>query len=689
VLVDCRTNSVFIRESGRSNAPVRKIAPATAPIRAVSWASAAALAVLGLVAYRNSFGVPFLFDDFPAIVENPGLRPPYAVGSLLRPEVAGGATVAGRPLLNLSFAFNFATGGLRVGGYHAVNLAIHVAAAWLLFGIVRRLSRPAEGAVAVGLGVAALWLTHPLQTESVTYIVQRAEALAGFWILLALYGFVRASAAGAGRAWLGVSVAASALGMATKETVAVAPVLVLLVDRTWVAGSFAEAWRRRRTYYLALAATGAVLGALLLAGDGRGGTAGFATGIPIWNYALTQCQGIVLYLTRTLWPVGLVFDYGPGVVAGVRQVGVQAVVVAVLLVGTVWALVRRPTWGFFGAVFFLLLAPSSSVVPVAAQTLAEHRMYLAVGIPILLVVLGLRHLAGRHSAWILAGLVVATTVLTDRRNADYRDDLTIWEDTAAKWPINARAWHNAGMAYLARGQLDEAARCIGDATALVPEEAEYRYSLGLVLARQGRPADAAASYEEVLRRDPRHAGARNNLANLLTEAGRVDEAAGHYEEALRLQPQSASARIGYANLLIRSGRPADALVQCEEAIRLQPDLAAAYLNAGNACIALGRRTEAARYYEEALRRAPDYAEAYHNLGNLRLEAGDLVGAVGYFEQTVRLSPGNFAARSTLAVVLLNLGRAGAAIPHLEQLAREAPGDRDIAAALAEARAMAR
>ncbi|HWA28792.1 MAG TPA: tetratricopeptide repeat protein [Lacunisphaera sp.] len=668
---------------------MKKSPPAAEYSRSTSWIAAALLALLGLVAYHNSFRVPFLFDDYPAIVNNPGLRPPYSAAALLWPRVEGGATVVGRPVANVSFAINYLAGGLRVEGYHYVNLGLHIAAGCLLFGIVRRLHREPKAAAWVGFWSSALWLTHPLQTESVTYIVQRTEALAGLWCLLAVYGFLRAGAAASSGIWLRVSVAASFLGMATKETAAVTPLLVLLIDRTWGAGSFSEAWRRRRTYYLALAATWGVLAVLLVLGEGRGGTAGFGTGIPVWNYMLTQCQGIVLYLARTVWPVGLVFDYGTGTVGGFSQAAVQAIAVMTLVGGTVWTLVRRPAWGCLGAVFLLLLAPTSSVVPVASQTLAEHRMYLAVAIPLLLMVIGLWRALERRAIWVLASIVIASTSLTIRRNADYANDLTLWADTVAKRPANSRAWHNLGIANLDRGRLDEAERCLRQAIALVPAEAEPHFSLGVVLTRQGRRDEAAASLAEAVRLDSRQIDARINLANLLASGGRMDEAARLYEEALRLRPTSGPARAGLASLLVAQGRAAEALAQCEEAIRLQPELAVAYLNAGNACRALGRREDAARYYEETLRRDTGSAEAHLNLGNLRIEAGDLAGAIGHLEMAVQAKPDNFVARRTLALVLLNQGRAADAVPHLEELARQAPGDRELANVLAEARAMAR
>ena len=164
---------------------------------------AASLIVAATVAaYSNSFTGPMTFDDGKSIEDNPTIRRLWPLWRPLCPP-AHGETVTDRPLLNLSLAVNYACGGLDVWGYHAANLAIHLGSALLLFGVVRRTLRlPAmrnrwgESATAVALAVTLLWAVHPLQTESVTYIVQRAESLVGLLYLLVLYALIRGAAPG-------------------------------------------------------------------------------------------------------------------------------------------------------------------------------------------------------------------------------------------------------------------------------------------------------------------------------------------------------------------------------------------------------------------------------------------------------------------------------------------------------------
>src|SRR5664279_3989685 len=185
------------------------------------WGGSAILIGAIIAAYANSFHGPFIFDDGPSIMANPSIR---HLGS---PQVfaapSDSVTTTGRPILNFSFAINYAIGGLTVEGYHVVNLIIHILAALTLFGLLRRSlllptlrSRLASASLGLSLTISLLWAVHPLQTESVTYIVQRAESLVGLFYLLALYCYLRGATAEHGGRWYTATVLGCALGMGSK-----------------------------------------------------------------------------------------------------------------------------------------------------------------------------------------------------------------------------------------------------------------------------------------------------------------------------------------------------------------------------------------------------------------------------------------------------------------------------------------
>ena len=361
----------------------------------------ALILTLGIAAvYANSWRGVWVFDDQQSIGDNPTIRHLCALGTVLSPP-GEGATVQGRPILNLSFAVNYALGGLNPLGYHAVNLAIHLASCLALFGLVRGTVK-SDG---IAFAVAFLWALHPLQTESVTYIVQRAESLASLFYLLTLYCFVRAMAEEplverglrarllqplsgpqsdyAQRArrsrstWFTLSAVCCLLGMGTKEIVVSAPVVVYAYDAIFLSGGWAEPWRRRRGYYLALAATWLPLGYLVMTTHGRGNTVGFSLARPAWQYWLTQFPAVAHYLRLSLWPAPLIFDRGYDLrwIDHPADIVPYAVAIVLLLARTGYELVRRTPAGWLGLAFFAVLAPTS-LVPGYLQTMAEHRMYL-------------------------------------------------------------------------------------------------------------------------------------------------------------------------------------------------------------------------------------------------------------------------------------------------------------------------
>jgi tetratricopeptide (TPR) repeat protein len=664
---------------------------AAGPRRTV-WA-VALIALSVLAAYCGSLRAPFVFDDLSAIPENASIRKLWPVWGAFSPPP--GTTVGGRPLANLSLALNYALGGTDPRGYHAVNILIHVLGAVTLFGLVRRtLARPVlsgrfgRDATPLALAVALLWALHPLQTEAVTYVIQRVESLMALFYLLTLYCFVRSVDSPRPLGWQVCTVVACLLGMATKEVMATAPVMALLYDRTFVAGSFGKAWRQRRGLYLALAATWLPL-AFFVASTGwtRGGSAGLGSPVGPTAYWLVQFGAVVRYLWLSVWLYPLVFDYGTLLAGQAWQTALCALVVAALAAATLLAFRRVGTaaLGFLGAWVFVILAPTS-VVPVATQTVAEHRMYLPLAALMALFVAGVYSVAGRRS-WVPLGIVaVALGFLASRRNEDYRSAVSLWRDTVSKRPDNARAHCSLGFALASepgglpeaiseyeaalRIQPDfpdahndlgmalegipdrsgEAIRHFGEAVRIRPGFAQAHYNLGIALARQGQIPDAIGEYEAALRAQPDYAEACNNLGNLLCASGRVEEGIQQLETALRIRPDYAKAHFDLGNALVQAGRVPDAIGHYEEALRIQPDFAEADNNLGMILCRSGRMPEGIAHIEAAIRARPDYAQAHFALGAALLQSGRRDEAAAEFEKVLELRPADAPARRMLEMI---------------------------------------
>lgn len=584
------------------------------------------LVLVGLGAYSNCFDGAFVYDDLHAIVGNRQVQQlgPVSVADLLRP----------RGLTDLTFRVNYALGGQAVWGYHAVNLAVHLLAGLVLYGLVRRTLlldpwRPRfEGSAAwMALAAAALWLVHPLQTESVTYIVQRAEALAGLFCLLTLYCLLRSATGNRHRRLWGVAAVVSCLlALLSKEVGCVAPALALLYDRTFLAGSFAGALRRRWGLYAGLAATGLVLTPQLRllftpsspAAAGVSRSVGFAIQGVSWQDYFSSQPGVMLhYLRLALWPDRLCLDYAWPVARGPAEVVPAALAVGVLLLCTLWALVCRPWLGFLGAWFFLCLAPTSSVVPLS-DLAVEHRLYLAlVAVAVLTVLAGQAALSAltlpdRQRAWLAGGLVAALSVAlafrTARRNEDYHNPLALWAGVVAQRPANHRAHNNLGLLLEEQGRSAEAARHFLEAIRLSPTYAKAYVNLGLSLMKRRQPG-AEEAFLQALRFDPNLAIVHNNLGNLLMGRGDYERAVFHLREAARLAPQD---HLPYGNLGMTfqlQEKWAEAAEAYRQALAREPGNAEYHRGLAFVLSRLGRREESRLEYAESLRLNPRWPEA--------------------------------------------------------------------------------
>jgi Flp pilus assembly protein TadD len=645
---------------------------------------AALIIAAGLAAYHDSFHGPFIFDDVLAISENPSIRRLSALGDVLAPPRQS-ATAQGRPVLNLSLALNYAAGGLDPAGYHWANLLIHVAAGLTLFGIVRRTlllpatrARFGEASLPLALATAVVWTVHPLQTEAVTYTIQRAESLMGLFYFLTLYSFIRGTQSAAPRIWWVAAFASCLLGMGTKEVMVSAPVMVLLFDRTFVSGSLKGAWQRHGRVLSALACTWVLLACLVISGGGnRSGSVGFGVRTHWWAYALTQGKAITRYLRLCIWPHPLVLSYGTFWMTDPVAAVLWTLPVLLLVAAIVVATVRRPPLGYLGLWFLAILAPTS-LVPGTTQMIVEHRMYLALAAVATLGVVGGYAWLGRRSLWIWPVAAAAFCWLTVERNGDYRTEEAIWADTVRKSPGDGVAHYNLGHALQTQAaRAAEAEAQFRESIRLNPDFADSHDSLGLILEQQpGRLPDALAEFREAIRINPGDAKALNNLGLALSnQPGGAADAVAVLKAAERLAPERDVIHVNLANALEQlPDHLSDAEAEFNEALRLNP--CAPTLTDLGALLARmpGRQAEAIADYRQALRLDPNYARAHDNLGSVLVAMpGGGAEAQHEFEEAVRLDPLNSSAHCNLGIVLANVpGRMDDAVAQLREAMRLSP-----------------
>ncbi len=558
--------------------------------------------------YGRAVHAPFIFDDLSTIVDNPSITrlwPLTGDSGVLNPPLTAATT--GRQLVNLSLALNYYFGQLDPFGYHVFNILVHLGSALLLWAIVRRTlrleyfgGRFERAAEPLALLVALVWALHPLQTECVVYVTQRTESMMALFYLATLYGSLRywAATTPAGRSvWLALATLACMSGMACKEVMVSAPVVVLLFERTFIARSWLEALRKSWPLYAGLA-VGWVLFGILNFDQPRSINAGFNRGLPAHVWWFSQAHVLWMYLKLVVWPWPLIIHYEMPYLDTFAAAWPWILAVALLWIATLVLLWQRSSLGFLGIWVFAILSPTL-VVPLPTEVAAERRMYLPLAAPAVLAIIGGYQLARSiarfvepdasraASGWHPLAMTTACAVIVAmvlgvldvRRLEAYHDDLAVWRDLLVYQPENAKAHFNLGVALMNVGRSPEAIehyqRVLKSNSSFAMEA---HFNLGAVLTHVGRPQEAIEHFQQVLKFDPDFAKAHNNLGLALMQCGRSPEAIERYEQAIRLDPDFARAHSNLGIALANEGRAEDAIAHFEQALRSQPDLLDAYLN---------------------------------------------------------------------------------------------------------------
>jgi tetratricopeptide (TPR) repeat protein len=638
----------------------------------------ALLLVLGVGAvYWNTLHAPFVLDDTMTITDNPTLRSLWPLAGPLSPP-SGGLPVAGRPLPNLTLAINHAISGDAVWSYHVANAALHAMAALTLFALLRQmLVRPAvpqrlrNDAPLAAAAVALLWALHPLQTSAVTYVSQRTELMMSLCYLLTLLAVGRVAEGGRGGRWWAVfAPLVCAAGMACKEVMVSAPLLALLYDRTFFAGSFRAAWRARWRLYVGLMAGWVLLAFLVLGTRGRGGTAGFGLSVTPLEYAVTQAVALSRYLGLVFWPHELVFDYGRYVARDAAAIAAGLALIGGLLALTLVALRRWPGPAFAGMLFFALLAPTSSFVPVATQTMGEHRMYLALAGVLMLVAGALWHWLDRRVVLAFFGIaIVGAGVRTVARNADYASVEKLWRETLRQCPANVRAYNVLAGVLLERGDLQEAEGLLATALPLNPQSADTLRNLSRLDLRSGRAGLAVERAETAQRLDPNSAFGWITVAVARMGAGRLPEARQAWQEVLRLRPDWPEAHLGLGDVQARLGDPEAAVREYSEALRLRPDFLRVHLSFAAVLERLGRTAEALEHAQRAVEIGRSSGPALALKARLLFQLDRTDEAVATYRTLLQVQSDFPGAHYHCGHALIVLGQPAEALTHFDEEAR--------------------
>ena len=688
------------------------------------WVAIIILAFVTLFIYSNIYHAPFVFDDLVQIEDKTKIRD---VGRFLSIE----QLFAPRPLVEFTFALNYKFGKLNVFGYHLVNVFIHMMNAFLVYFIALNIgnllpysvkspiSRHSDVSL-MALVSALIFVTHPIQTQAVTYTVQRYASMAALFYFLSVLFYIKGRCALQGlkrptqgvngqkpgskanptkrtkrkkkaeikekrengphrstfrlvhMGWFGLAFLFGVLAFLCKQNAASLPGVILLIeyivfDRSW------KGWKKKVSWLIPVFLLMALF-ILYVSGFFRDG---FDFGrlledvselsretveVTRWEYLCTQFNVIAIYIRLLFLPFGQNLDYmypfKEGFFDGATPLAFLFLASIVAL--GLWCIKKRPaiTLGVFW--FFITLSVESSIFPIS-DALFEHRLYLPMFGFALVVSYLLFDLLQNKKFWmgiISVAVIGYFATATYLRNRVWQDSVTLWSDVLSKNPSNYRAHNNLGNALKDRGDVRGALGHYREALQIKPDFGDVHNNLGNALMRQGKLDEAIAHLQKAVRFEPGYASAYNNLGVALAANGDLKEAHRCFMAALRLKPDFAGAHNSLANTLAKEGKVEKAIRHWSMAIQLNPDYAEPHYNLG---ITLGRRgalKEAIAHFSEAIRIRPDNAKAHSRLAILLAQKGDLDGALKHFAEALKINPGLIEARQGMKEVLALRNKSG-------------------------------
>jgi tetratricopeptide (TPR) repeat protein len=529
---------------------------------AIQPLSILAIILLGLVVYSNTFFNSFHFDDFPDIINNASIRDLHHLTRIWNFWPT-------RFITYLTLALNYHWGGLQVAGYHVLNLLFHLGASILVWYLVTLTMKTPfmknEGLSAqapwIAFISAVLFLVHPLQTQPVNYIYQRAVLLAAFFYLGALALYVKSALVReinpASRAWIPYYIAAlvfAILSPFSKETAVTLPFMVCLYQRFFLTPRRKFPWVMAVPFFMA-ALLLPVVWLIVHPVDIRGAKStveGYAGGITVGTYFLTQIKVLVTYIRLAFLPIHQSVDYDYPAARSLFEVPVilsLLLLTAVLTAaGKLAGKYRMSTFGIFW--FFITLMPESSLWP-NKDLVFEHRLYLPVAGFSMFLSSGIFYLFKNKnflSVRFFFLLVCAYSFLTYQRNKVWENEVTLWDDAVHQFPRDQRAYLNRGAAYQVRGEIDRALADYNMVIGLGSVDAVTLSNRGKIFLDKRQPELALANFDLAIKVNPNFAGTYMNRGLLYAIYGKLNLAMKDFNREIELLPGDPQAYLNRAKL---------------------------------------------------------------------------------------------------------------------------------------------
>ncbi len=686
-----------------------------------------------LVIYSNICNNPFVFDDVSSIVENTNIRD---LSNYLFPD----KLLEPRAIVDFTFALNYRFGKLDVFGYHLINILIHILNGFLVYVLVsvvlKQMSECSDASAALisgspdfsiritSLFAALIFVVHPIQTQAVTYTVQRYASMAAMFYMASVLFYLKArilqqgagskeqrekskergaerreqSAARNGErgekkeddkinilkfsSVYVLSMVCGILAFLSKQNTASLPLAILiveylLIDRTW------QGWKTKLPWFVVLFALWTLF-ILYVSGFFSGGFEGRelledvsglikeTEAVGRWQYLCTQFNVVVIYIRLLFLPVLQNLDYMYPFKSGFFDS--YTPFAFLFLIGIVafglWHIKKRPMISLAIFWFFITLSVESSVIPIR-DALFEHRLYLPMMGFGLFVSCQLSHYLSdkRFIAFVLSlAIVVALGAATYWRNTTWQNEKALWSDVVTKSPENYRAHNNLGNALEDHGKLSEATGHYYKALRINSDYVDAYYNLGNTFAGQGRMSEAIKYYTKALRIKPNYADAHNNLGFALACQGKISEAIKHYTEVLRTNPSHAKANYNLGNAFLQQGKMSEAIKYYKGALRINPNFTEARGNLKKvlASALLNEIDWAVKSLQGFLKVNPEDPRLHYGLGTLYYKKGEFDKAIYQYEKFLSIQPDNPSTYYNIACMYSMQGRVEKSIDFLKR-----------------------
>lgn len=647
-------------------------------------------ALAAILVYSNIYTFPFVYDDVRVLTNNNRLQDLAHYDSPAK-------FFTKRALVWYTFALNYRVNGLRVFGYHLVNVIVHVVSGWIVLflslTLLKSLASFSEPVRWLCAAAAALVFTvHPVQTQAVTYTVQRFASMAALFYMASVAFYLAARLSGRSSPEQGsvfrylpaaglaaASALSAAMAMVSKENAASLPAVLLLVEYLAFEKNYTR-WKKKIPWIAAGLAVWVVF-ILLNAGfisrisgqktllEGITSVSQQSIHVGRWSYLCTQFNVLVIYLRLLFLPIRQNLDYlyhfKKGFFDGVTPLAF--LLLCGLLGLGMWLRKKHPVVTFSILWFFITLSVESSVIPIH-DAVYEHRLYLPMfGYSLLITYLLFTFLPKKRLvAGIICSLIILSLSLAAyQRNWTWQSELTLWSDVTEKAPHNNRGWYNLGLALHSTGRLPEAETAYRTSIQYNSEYDEAYNNLGALLCQTGRHREAIVLLKRALEINEAYADAYNNLGNALYSTGKKEEAVASYKKALAVNPDKTDCYGNLGRACLDSGRYGEAVSALKQAVQWYPEQTRLFHYLGKAHYLAGQKEEAIDSLQKVLDTDAATANTYFYCANAFLDLGRRREAIEHYQHVLDLDPGHASTHTNLAVSYYHEQRFDLAVKHCD------------------------